>query len=137
MGVDWGMKFSIFCWLPWKLRCSMVLDGDYVKRETGFRHIVLETDNKEVASICNGSSSTLARSALVWTIHDLQQRCWQVRVSHVCRVRNGVDDKLDSLGRQHIQQGRIFVVLPGPVAMLVAEEQQLWEEWRAVGASRV
>ncbi|KAK8512435.1 hypothetical protein V6N12_075014 [Hibiscus sabdariffa] len=35
-GVDWGMRFSIFCWLLWKVMCSMVLDGDYVERESVF-----------------------------------------------------------------------------------------------------
>ncbi|KAK8526374.1 hypothetical protein V6N12_020846 [Hibiscus sabdariffa] len=131
--VDWGMKFSIFSWLLWKLRRDMVLDGDYVERESvlercnrlilefesifsaaettpitdesggwllgfsryirrssvlfvelwavcdGLRHvweagfmcIELKIDNKEVTSICNGSSSTFARSSLVSTIHDL------------------------------------------------------------------
>ncbi|KAK9012817.1 hypothetical protein V6N11_040850 [Hibiscus sabdariffa] len=107
-GVDWGMRFAIFCWLLWKVRCSTVLDGDYVERESmldrgnvdasfcaycralgvcdglrhawevGFRSIELETDNKEVASICNGSSSTLTRSVLVSMIYKLQQRSWEV-----------------------------------------------------------
>ncbi|KAK9042360.1 hypothetical protein V6N11_017437 [Hibiscus sabdariffa] len=31
---QWGMRFSIFCWLLWKLRCSMILDGEYVERES-------------------------------------------------------------------------------------------------------
>ncbi|KAK8596487.1 hypothetical protein V6N12_064973 [Hibiscus sabdariffa] len=42
--------------------------------ELGFRCLVIETDNNEVASICNGSSVALAQSALVVVIHDLQQR---------------------------------------------------------------
>ncbi|KAK8643792.1 hypothetical protein V6N13_013070 [Hibiscus sabdariffa] len=113
--VDWGMKFFIYCWLLWKLRCRMVLDVDHVDREdvwngvfdsllseaatwffalcraeliadlwavydelrhtweSGFRRVELETDNREVASICDGSSSTLARSALVSPIHGLQR----------------------------------------------------------------
>ncbi|KAK8599942.1 hypothetical protein V6N12_049808 [Hibiscus sabdariffa] len=120
--VDWSMQFSIFCWLLWKLRCSVVLDARYVQRESvleqelwaicdglrhawevSFRRVVLETDNKEVASICNGLSSTLDRSALVSMIHDLLRRSWHVRVYQVCRERNSIADKLARMGRQHMQ----------------------------------
>ncbi|KAK8679918.1 hypothetical protein V6N13_108878 [Hibiscus sabdariffa] len=55
----------------------------------------------------------------------------------VCWERNGVADKLVSLGRKCTQQGRIFVVPPGSMAVFVAEEQQYWEEWWEAGSSRV
>ncbi|KAL4363702.1 hypothetical protein GQ457_04G007140 [Hibiscus cannabinus] len=48
-----------------------VCDGLRYAWEASFRQIVLETDNKEVASICNDLSSTFNRSALVLMIHDL------------------------------------------------------------------
>ncbi|KAK9035382.1 hypothetical protein V6N11_077424 [Hibiscus sabdariffa] len=40
--------------------------------------LVIETDNKEVVSICSGSSATLAQNALVAAIANLLQRQWQV-----------------------------------------------------------
>ncbi|KAK8632383.1 hypothetical protein V6N13_072776 [Hibiscus sabdariffa] len=60
-----------------------------------------------------------------------------VRVCQVCRERNGVADKLASLGRKHTLQGRGFVVPPGPVVVIVAEEHECWDELRAAGASQV
>ncbi|KAK8489699.1 hypothetical protein V6N11_024367 [Hibiscus sabdariffa] len=30
----WDMEFAIYCWLLWKLRCSMVLDSSFVERES-------------------------------------------------------------------------------------------------------
>ncbi|KAK9008795.1 hypothetical protein V6N11_080273 [Hibiscus sabdariffa] len=42
---EWGMRFSVFCWLLWKRRCSMVLDGDFVERESVLdrgNHFILE-----------------------------------------------------------------------------------------------
>ncbi|KAK8594474.1 hypothetical protein V6N13_015396 [Hibiscus sabdariffa] len=47
-GVDWGMQFSILCWLLWKLRCSMVLDAGYVQRESVLdrgKHLILECES--------------------------------------------------------------------------------------------
>ncbi|KAK8553841.1 hypothetical protein V6N12_030823 [Hibiscus sabdariffa] len=61
----------------------------------------------------------------------------EVRVCQVCRERNGVADKLASLGRKHTLQGRGFVVPPGPVVVIVAEEHECWDELRAAGASQV
>ncbi|KAK8680990.1 hypothetical protein V6N13_053398 [Hibiscus sabdariffa] len=54
----------------------------------------------------------------------------------VCREQNGVADKLARLGQQYTQHGRIFVVPPGSVVVVVAEEYQYWEEQREAGASR-
>ncbi|KAK9028711.1 hypothetical protein V6N11_025860 [Hibiscus sabdariffa] len=31
---DWSMRFSIYCWLLWKRRCSMIFDPDYIDRES-------------------------------------------------------------------------------------------------------
>ncbi|KAK8484557.1 hypothetical protein V6N11_028874 [Hibiscus sabdariffa] len=28
-----GMRFAIWCWLLWKLRCSMIFDDDFSERE--------------------------------------------------------------------------------------------------------
>ncbi|KAK8696510.1 hypothetical protein V6N13_001644 [Hibiscus sabdariffa] len=30
---DWGMCFSIYCWLLWKLRCNVIFYVDYVDRD--------------------------------------------------------------------------------------------------------
>ncbi|KAK8557047.1 hypothetical protein V6N13_075350 [Hibiscus sabdariffa] len=30
---NWGMRFAIWCWLLWKLRCSMIFDDDFSERE--------------------------------------------------------------------------------------------------------
>ncbi|KAK8574059.1 hypothetical protein V6N13_097053 [Hibiscus sabdariffa] len=32
-GMDWGMRFSIWCCLLWKLRCCMVFDAEFSERE--------------------------------------------------------------------------------------------------------
>ncbi|KAK8486844.1 hypothetical protein V6N13_035175 [Hibiscus sabdariffa] len=41
--LDWGMQFSVWCWLLWKLRCSMVFDVEFTERDrvlhTGLRLI--------------------------------------------------------------------------------------------------
>ncbi|KAK8617457.1 hypothetical protein V6N13_080373 [Hibiscus sabdariffa] len=31
---DWSMRFSVYCWLLWKRRCSIVLDTDFIERES-------------------------------------------------------------------------------------------------------
>ncbi|KAK8593044.1 hypothetical protein V6N12_045133 [Hibiscus sabdariffa] len=225
-GVDWGVRFSIYCWLLWKSCCSRMLDVDYeeqgsilerrnrlvvecgaafraqqqrlpremssilhwegprcgwIKRnvdagvnpsdgsaavggvfrdesgtwlsgfslrigrcsvllaelwairdglrhawDLGFRYIELETDNKEVANLCNGLSETLAKSILVEGIHELRQREWQTCISYVCRERNAVADKLASLGRYQSLEGLMFVIPPDVVVELVGTEQCRW-----------
>ncbi|KAK9019570.1 hypothetical protein V6N11_054088 [Hibiscus sabdariffa] len=123
-------------------RCSVLIvellavrDGLRHAWELGFRYIELETDNKEVANICNGSSKTLARSALVEAIHELRQRKWQTCISHVCREKNEVADKLACLGKQQSLKGVMFVVPPDVVIDLVDDEQRSWGMRLLVAAS--
>ncbi|KAK8569336.1 hypothetical protein V6N12_007866 [Hibiscus sabdariffa] len=61
-------------------------------------------------------------SALVEAIHELQQREWQTRITHVCRERNEVANKLACLGRQQTLEGGMFVVPPDVVANLVDDK---------------
>ncbi|KAK8560390.1 hypothetical protein V6N13_082833 [Hibiscus sabdariffa] len=60
-GMDWGMRFSIWCWLLWKLRCCIVLDDEFSEREgvldIGYRLIVecLMTLVEEERSLWNSA----------------------------------------------------------------------------------
>ncbi|KAK8977930.1 hypothetical protein V6N11_059559 [Hibiscus sabdariffa] len=130
---NWGVKFSIFCWLLWKLRCSMVLDGDFVERES-----VLNQGNclmLECKAVFSASGLVPAATSHLEQRWEGPQSGWikgnvdamrsgQVRICHVCRSRNGVVDKLVSLGRHSMRYGRIFAVPPGPMAVLFAMEHQ-------------
>ncbi|KAK8632256.1 hypothetical protein V6N13_072651 [Hibiscus sabdariffa] len=109
---DWGMEFSIYCWQLWKLRCSMILDGDFVERES-----VVDRGHRLILE-CKATFSTSVRGPVVTS--NPEQR-WS---------RNGAADKLASLGWHAMPQGSLLVVPPGPVVVLVAADQQRWEERR-------
>ncbi|KAK8981341.1 hypothetical protein V6N11_060013 [Hibiscus sabdariffa] len=136
---NWGMKFSIWCWLLWKECCSMVLDEEYSERDgvcdKGRRliaecertyRLVLEIDNKEVERILHRSSSTLATSALVVAILDWLQKDWEVSVRHINRERNGVADSLATMGRDHGLHGSVFMIPPRNLGARVEEERHGW-----------
>ncbi|KAK8523532.1 hypothetical protein V6N12_048050 [Hibiscus sabdariffa] len=105
-----------------------ISDGLQHAWDGGFRHVELETDSAEAANICNGLSTALQHSILVLAIHELLQRSWQVRIRHVSRSGNAVDDKLARLGQQYMLQGSYFAAPPVEVVSLVGEEQQRWED---------
>ncbi|KAL4377558.1 hypothetical protein GQ457_02G015650 [Hibiscus cannabinus] len=115
-------------------RCSVLLTElwavhDELRHawELEFRNFVLETDNKEVANICNGSSHTLARSILVSAIHELWRRDWEICILHVSRERNEVADRLAYLDRQTLG-GEVFAAPPSALVDLVDLEQRRWQE---------
>ncbi|KAL4296103.1 hypothetical protein GQ457_12G019320 [Hibiscus cannabinus] len=129
---DWGGVFrdGVGVWISGFThrigRCSLLLaelwairDGFRHAWELGFRKIVLETDNKETANICNGSSKTLAGSILVSAIHELRRRSWEVRVIHVSRERNEVADRLASLGREQTLEGEVLAAPPSALVDMV------------------
>ncbi|KAK8587195.1 hypothetical protein V6N12_021702 [Hibiscus sabdariffa] len=93
----------------------------------------IETDNKEVTGICNGSSQTLDKSILVTTILDTRRRNWHTRIVHIGQERNELADRLVCLGKQQTWQGEVFAVPSGDVAELVIAEQRSWRE-RSLGA---
>ncbi|KAK8550128.1 hypothetical protein V6N12_038858 [Hibiscus sabdariffa] len=185
---DWDMEFAIYVWLLWKLRCSLVLDLNFVERgsvwdrgrrlfleckaintaavrgpamelntetrwvspprgwikcrcsvlmaelwamydglrhawEAGFRNIEIESDNKEVVNICNGTSSALKVSVLVSHIVELLKREWRINVKHVSRSCNAVADLLAKLGQQGSMQGFRFATPPAAVAFAVEADR--------------
>ncbi|KAK8997337.1 hypothetical protein V6N11_020818 [Hibiscus sabdariffa] len=62
-------------------------------------------------------------------------KIWALRIciNHICRYRNGVADKLASLGLHQTMEWVVFAVPPGAVEVLVANEKQQCEE-RLFGA---
>ncbi|KAK8527169.1 hypothetical protein V6N12_054393 [Hibiscus sabdariffa] len=54
----------------------------------------------------------------------MRQRDWQICINHVCKDRNGVVDKIASLGRHQTMEGVVFVVPPSAMEVLVADEKQ-------------
>ncbi|KAK9002467.1 hypothetical protein V6N11_025145 [Hibiscus sabdariffa] len=103
---DWAMEFSIYCWLLWKLRCSMVLDSDFVEHESVLdrgRRLILECKAEFAAS--TRVPAATSDSEQRW---EGPQRGW---------VKCNVD-----------AAGSMLVVPPGRVALLVAADQKRCEE---------
>ncbi|KAK9006914.1 hypothetical protein V6N11_019244 [Hibiscus sabdariffa] len=128
--MDWGMRLSIFCWLLWKERCRMVFYADHVDRDNVLargQRLITECE-EEVASICNGLTTTLGHSALVMAIRNLQRRQWLVRVCYVGRDRNPVADNLAALGRSQSMEGVVYAIPPSTLAVLAAEEKRRRED---------
>ncbi|KAK8994803.1 hypothetical protein V6N11_045872 [Hibiscus sabdariffa] len=154
---DWGMRFSIYCWLLWKTRCCELLDLSYVMRESILdkcnqifyrnkvnkvrsakgeifwnghvrKRVEVEIDDREAACIVNRSSTLLANSTVVHVIRSLLQQYWLVQLRHAPREVNKAADKLVVMGRSQSREWRVFIVLPRMVAMIVDEEQRRWME---------
>ncbi|KAK8651039.1 hypothetical protein V6N13_140657 [Hibiscus sabdariffa] len=117
---DWGMRFSIYCWLLWKTRCCELLDLSYVMRES-----ILDKCNQ----IFYRNKVNKVRSAkVVHVIRSLLQQYWLVQLRHAPREVNKAADKLVVMGRSQSREWRVFIVLPRMVAMIVDEEQRRWME---------
>ncbi|KAL4384595.1 hypothetical protein GQ457_15G016670 [Hibiscus cannabinus] len=56
---EWGMRFSVYCWLLWKRRCNMVFDADFIERET-----VLDRGNRFIED-CKAAYSPLRMNPMV------------------------------------------------------------------------
>ncbi|KAK8562211.1 hypothetical protein V6N12_049258 [Hibiscus sabdariffa] len=117
----WNVRFSIYCWLLWKLRCSKVLDADYVERES-----ILDRGNRLIDTCALAfeapqhhlsSGFTVGHSVLVETIHALRRSDWQTRITHIGRERNEVADKLAALGKHQSLEGVVFAALPDAVGV--------------------
>ncbi|KAL4363818.1 hypothetical protein GQ457_04G017300 [Hibiscus cannabinus] len=79
--------------------------------ELGFKRLVIEIDNNDVASICNGSSTTLAQ---------------------ICKERNRFADKFATLGR--VQDGTVYALPPSAMTVIVVDEKRWWEEQLSVAS---
>ncbi|KAK8527175.1 hypothetical protein V6N12_054399 [Hibiscus sabdariffa] len=55
---------------------------------------------------------SFARIALVAAIHGMRQQDWQICINHICRDRNGVADKLASLGLHQTMEGGFLLCRP-------------------------
>ncbi|KAK8612743.1 hypothetical protein V6N13_092852 [Hibiscus sabdariffa] len=95
---DWCMRFSIFCWLLWKTRCCMLLDPSYVMHES-----ILDRGNRLIED-CNKIFS-------------------RNKVQHVPREVNEIAKKLVAMRRGQSKEGRVLLVPPGTVAIIVDDEQ--------------
>ncbi|KAK9034590.1 hypothetical protein V6N11_050747 [Hibiscus sabdariffa] len=64
---DWGMRFSVYCWLLWKRRCSLVLDVDFIERETvlDWSNRIIE-DCKAVYSPLRTATTVVQRPVWSW-----------------------------------------------------------------------
>ncbi|KAK8983781.1 hypothetical protein V6N11_009566 [Hibiscus sabdariffa] len=138
---DWGMEFAIYCWLLWKLRCSMVLDPSFVERESVWergRRLLVECQAVFAAAVRDPAA--LSISAKRWIG---PQRGWiKGNVDAAVSIGdgrscNGVADKLAKHGQKASLQGLLFAVPPGPVALVVVAEQQYWEAGKSFDNPRV
>ncbi|KAK9038062.1 hypothetical protein V6N11_022955 [Hibiscus sabdariffa] len=62
---DWDMEFAIYCWLLWKLRCSMVLDLSFVERESVWdrgRRLLVECQAVFAASVRGPAAGSSAET---------------------------------------------------------------------------
>ncbi|KAK8516544.1 hypothetical protein V6N12_038784 [Hibiscus sabdariffa] len=128
---DWGMEFAIYCWLLWKLRCSMVLDPSFVERESVWdrgRRFLVECQAVFAASVRDPAALSISEKRWIRPQRDWIKGNVDAAVSiGDGRSCNGVADKLAKLGQQASLQGLRFVVPPGLVALDVAAEKQFWE----------
>ncbi|KAK8593925.1 hypothetical protein V6N13_042522 [Hibiscus sabdariffa] len=115
-----GVRFSIWCWLLWKLRCCMVFDEDFSERvgvfEKGCR---LSAESERTFGLGEPTQAVEQRCLLSW-------KDWEVVVKHASRKRNGVVDSLAAMGRDHSMQGSVFLATLGVLAAWVEEERRSW-----------
>ncbi|KAK8997321.1 hypothetical protein V6N11_020802 [Hibiscus sabdariffa] len=120
-GSNWGMRFAIWCWLLWKLRCSMIFDDDFSEREDllhrGLRLII---ECERVFGMTVPARVTEVRTPVRWE-------------------RNGVADSLAAMGRLHGRSGVGFISPPdGVLSRLDSErtERLVEESFAALDSSR-
>ncbi|KAK9017223.1 hypothetical protein V6N11_079705 [Hibiscus sabdariffa] len=109
---NWGMRFAIWCWLLWKLRCSMIFDDDFSEREDLLhRGLRLITECERVFGMTVPARVTEVRTPVRWE-------------------RNGVADSLVAMGRLHGRSGVGFISpLDGVLSRLDSERtERLVEE---------
>ncbi|KAK8997504.1 hypothetical protein V6N11_012063 [Hibiscus sabdariffa] len=64
---NWGMRFAIWCWLLWKLRCSMIFDDDFSEREDLLhRGLRLITECERVFGMTVPARVTEVRTPVRW-----------------------------------------------------------------------
>ncbi|KAK8693145.1 hypothetical protein V6N13_070739 [Hibiscus sabdariffa] len=128
---EWGMRFSIYCWLLWKRRCSIVLDTEFIERES-----VLDWATRFIED-CNTAFNPLRTAPRM-----LQSsgRAWEGppigwvkgNVDAAVNVSNG-RAAVGGVFRDADVQGESFRHPPVEVIALLEAEQQHWEG-RALGS---
>ncbi|KAK8484750.1 hypothetical protein V6N12_074747 [Hibiscus sabdariffa] len=102
---NWGMRFAIWCWLLWKLRCSMIFDDDFSEREDLLhRGLRLITECERVFGMTVPARVTEVRTPVRWE-------------------RNGVADSLAAMGRLHGRSGVGFISPPDGVLSRLDSER--------------
>ncbi|KAK9029785.1 hypothetical protein V6N11_026887 [Hibiscus sabdariffa] len=104
LSMDWRMQFSIYCWLLWKRRCSMIFDANHVDHDSVLakgQHLISEC---EVTTLSRITPNTV----------------------------NRVTDKLAALGRTQSMSGLIYATLPSLVAALTEEDRRRWEAYGSI-----
>ncbi|KAK8658965.1 hypothetical protein V6N13_029184 [Hibiscus sabdariffa] len=132
---DWGMRFSVYCWLLWKRRCSLVLDVDFIERETvlDWSNRIIE-DCKAVYSPLRTATTVVQRPVWSWEgpphgwVKGNVDAAVNVRVRYVDRSSNAVADKLAKMGQRTFLQRSYFQSPPVEVIALVDAEQRHWED---------
>ncbi|KAK8545301.1 hypothetical protein V6N12_026137 [Hibiscus sabdariffa] len=102
---NWGMRFAIWCWLLWKLRCSMIFDDDFSEREDLLhRELRLITECERVFGMTVPARVTEVRTPVRWE-------------------QNGVADSLAAMGRLHGRSGVGFISPPDGVLSRLDSER--------------
>ncbi|KAK9035862.1 hypothetical protein V6N11_077887 [Hibiscus sabdariffa] len=128
-----GLMSDVLLQLSSLCNANFIIKGGSCPLEGSTRYRTAVSEDlalKEVANICNDTSSALASSVLVTQIHTLLYRTWQVRVDYISRSCNGVADILARFGRHATLKGSLLVAPLDRVALLVATDQKHWEEGR-------
>ncbi|KAK9034259.1 hypothetical protein V6N11_050432 [Hibiscus sabdariffa] len=154
-GLDWGMCFSIWCWLLWKLRCSMVFDAEFSERDGVLNRVYrLIVECERMFRMTGSERFKEARTRLGWigpargwvklnvdaAVSSSDGRAsisedWEVVVRHISRERNGMADSLAAMGRDHGRSGVVFVTPPGGLVSRLEEERAMWLSERVVDNS--
>ncbi|KAK8633689.1 hypothetical protein V6N13_014528 [Hibiscus sabdariffa] len=90
--------------------------------DLGFRQVLFETDNAEVALIFQGHYDALGGCTLVDSILLLLARSWSVCICHIPRTQNLVADRVVALCRGSPIVSMTFDSVPIVLAELVHKE---------------
>ncbi|KAK9040568.1 hypothetical protein V6N11_015714 [Hibiscus sabdariffa] len=129
---EWGVRFSITCWLLWKRRCRLLFDPDEGVMDDILRRggrLVEDCSRAsrvvkgpQAGQIITASSKALGGSAPVCSILRMLGKDWSVVVKHIGRGSNGVADRLAQRGRGLSMDQVIFSEVPDAVACLMENE---------------